>query len=73
MTEWHTSETLAAVQKLADIGDLAIEYVEAVEADWLEAKDDYETDDDLDPSWITFRNEVRRLAAEARQLWPDMP
>jgi len=73
MTNWRTPETLAAVQKLADIGDLAIEYVEAMEADWLEVKDPHETDDDLEPSWIAFRNEVRRLAAEARQLWPDMP
>lgn len=48
---------------LMAIGLLAVRYIKRAEKEWQATKWSGETDDDLDPSWRTFRDGVLRLAA----------
>jgi hypothetical protein len=54
-----------AGEGLREAGRIAIEYVAAAEADWAVAKDPHETDDDLEPTWVAFRDAIKAAALHA--------
>ena len=58
----EADERVAALRRIAK---LAIDYVEDGDASWQEAKDPHETDDDLEPSWVAFRDAVRAALSDA--------